>query len=36
VFVAVGIPLRVAIVLEFVIERPLFYLTAREIATRVK
>jgi hypothetical protein len=31
-----GAPLWAAIVLEFIIERPLFFLTAREIATRVK
>jgi len=31
-----GVDLWVAIVLEFIVERPLFFLTAREIAHRVK
>jgi hypothetical protein len=31
-----GVPIWAAVVVEFLIERPLFYLTAREIADRVK
>lgn len=31
-----GWPLWMAVVVEFIVERPLFFLTAREIATRVK
>lgn len=33
---AVGLPLWAAIVVEFLIERPLFFLVAREINRRVK
>jgi len=35
-FIEVGLPLWSAVILEFLIERPLFFLTAREIAWRVK
>lgn len=36
VFLSVGLPLWAAIVVEFLIERPLFFLMAREISRRVQ